>query len=619
LIGGTTAETPVVVTPPIQSGASNLVDDPQSLPSNGGARGGSNGNGAGKPPPPGPGTIIKSQVAERWVSQVSRGATPEILAQYIDESITGNTLNLFAFYEEIEEKWPEFRIAAYKHKLKAARRNPRLVPPDKPQNPDLAKRKADHAIYQFGQMRNWHSTAFNLLDAVGKGVSAGEIDWQIGSVLGQQAALINEIAWVNYRHLGWWWDKPELQLFPDLRNRAYHIDVPDRKFVVFHHLSKSGHPSRAAMLRPLSWYFLIYLYAIKDWSTLAETFGIDVAWATCNKDATKEQRNLILGHLARIASRAGVFDEGTILNILRAASGSGGGPPQEGLAKYCAERAIECLLGSTLATQAGDKGARSLGLVQQDETEELIDWTCLLFAGTITSGPLRWMMDFNFAEPGDNPVMELPGANRRDLQALANVINILTQLGVQIPEAWVHSQFDIPVPKALAGAAPAAAAGNTERVLTPSKSGGGGSGGAGNPDSISSGEALTSRDPVAQAALLGGHVFTEEQAQSALNAIRQQAIAQGRDTGAFDQLARPLKDILTGKGEPAEMMAQIHKVAGQLDPVKLQGIAKEMFILADLVGAGRVHQLPSNVGQASPRGALPQRELTPSLPAEGGA
>ena len=36
------------------------------------------------------------------------------------------------------------------------------------------------ANYVFAAMRNWHRTAFNLLDAVGKGVSGAEIDWQMG-------------------------------------------------------------------------------------------------------------------------------------------------------------------------------------------------------------------------------------------------------------------------------------------------------------------------------------------------------------------------------------------------------------------------------------------------------
>jgi phage gp29-like protein len=554
-----------------QFGESNLVDPPSPLatadrcasPSASADKSAPGKNGKSGPGPT-PGTIIKAQVAERWINQVTRGLTPEAVDDYLTSAISGDTLNQFALFEEMEEKWPELRTALYKHKLKAARRNPRIVPPDHPQNPARAREKADFANYVFAAMGHWHRTAFNLLDAVGKGISAAEIDWQMGDVAGpdgrarREAVVIAEMPWVNHRHLSWWWDKPELQLFPDLRNRGLHIDVPDRKFVIFHHLSKSGHPARAAMLRPLAWYFLIYLYAMKDWSTLAETFGVDVAHAFCNKDATQEQRNTILLHLSRLAARSGVFDEGTVINLQRAAGGNAF--PQEAIVNYCSEKALEALLGSTLATQAGTHGARSLGLVQQDETEELVDWTCLLFAGTMTGTALRWLMDFNFGDATDNPVMELPSASRRDITALANVVNILTNIGVRVPEAWAHAQFDIPQPKAVAETDEMFDDARLERILTPS--------------------AVVGRVPSR-----GENVssLTTLQAQRALDAIRLRALAEGHDLRAFDQLAAPIEALITHRKAPSDALRELKTVADALSPHQLEGIAPQLLILGDLL------------------------------------
>jgi phage gp29-like protein len=529
-----------------QFGESNLVDEPTER--------NRLGTADATPAPPVPGTIVKAQVAERWINQVSRGLTPETVDDYLTAAISGDAVNQFALFEEMEEKWPELRVALLKHKIKAARRTPRIVPPDHPQSAALARKKADFANRVFAAMGHWHRTAFNLLDAVGKGISAAEIDWRIGPMQGREAVVIAEMPWVNYRHLSWWWDKPELQLFPDLRNRALHLDVPDRKFVVFHHLSKSGHPARAAMLRPLAWLFLIYLYAVKDWSTLAETFGVDVAHAFCSKDATQEQRNVILLHLSRLAARAGVFDEGTAINLQRASGGSAF--PQETIAKFCSEKALECLLGSTLATQAGEKGARSLGLVQQDETEEMIDWTCLLFAGTITATALRWLMDFNFAEPGDNPVMELPTANRRDITALANVINILVNLGVRVPEAWAHAQFDIPQPQP-----PDMTNGQSERILTPSRNG--------------SGDQLRTDTH--------GNPLTASQARRALDALRLRAVAESRDPRAFDQLAAPIEALIARRTAPDDALRELKTAADALPAHQREGIAPQLFILGDLL------------------------------------
>src|ERR1700691_369360 len=132
-----------------QFGESNLVDSPKPFPSIGGDK------GVGSAPvPPAPGTIVKAQVAERWMNQVTRGLTPEAIDDYLTSAISGDTLNQFALFEEMEEKWPELRLALFKHKLKAARRNPRIVPPDHPQNPALAREKADFANHVFAAMRN---------------------------------------------------------------------------------------------------------------------------------------------------------------------------------------------------------------------------------------------------------------------------------------------------------------------------------------------------------------------------------------------------------------------------------------------------------------------------------
>jgi phage gp29-like protein len=185
----------------------------------------------------------------------------------------------------------------------------------------------------------------------------------------------------------------------------------------------------------------------------------------------------------------------------------------------------------------------------------MIDWTCLLFAGTITATALRWLMDFNFAEPGDNPVMELPTANRRDITALANVINILVNLGVRVPEAWAHAQFDIPQPQATD-----VADGQSERILTPSRNG-------------SADQLRTDTH---------GNPLTASQARRTLDALRLRATAEGRDLRVFDQLAGPVEKLIAGN-EPEQARTEWQRVSSQINPEELRGVEREMFLLGELV------------------------------------
>jgi phage gp29-like protein len=199
----------------------------------------------------------------------------------------------------------------------------------------------------------------------------------------------------------------------------------------------------------------------------------------------------------------------------------------------------------------------------------LVDWTCLLFAGTMTGTALRWLMDFNFAEPGDNPVMELPGANRRDLAALANVLNLLVNLGVRVPEAWVHAQFDIPKPVELKETEDRSQeTGAVERILTPNQA-------------SSSNQMRTDTF---------GNPLTAAQAQRALDAIRLRAITEGRDLRAFDQLAVPIEALIAGKKSPADALHELKAAADALAPSQLDGLAPQLLILGDLIAR------PANFG-----------------------
>jgi len=175
------------------------------------------------------GMLLPSQVAERWLAQILGEETPESITTALNAATQGMLWDQNQLFERMEEKCPELRGAIHKYKVKCARRIPRISPPDFVSNPDVAKQKAEQCSVIWAGIEDWPRAAYNLLDGVGKGISGAEIDWQIGSVLGKRAVVINDLKWVPHQHWGYWYDSPELQLFPDLFNRAHHIPVPPRK------------------------------------------------------------------------------------------------------------------------------------------------------------------------------------------------------------------------------------------------------------------------------------------------------------------------------------------------------------------------------------------------------
>ncbi|MCX6907491.1 MAG: DUF935 family protein [Verrucomicrobia bacterium] len=552
------------------------------------------------------GSVVPDQLALRWYSQVSKGLDPVTLGGILDEAVSGAIERQFKLFEEMEEKFPELRLALLKHKLKVARRSWQITPPDRPRNPDLAKKKTEFAEQSFGEIKDFSRTMFNLLDAVGKNLSACEIQWAVesSSVSGPRSSSsvsIERMPWVNYRHLYYAPDRPELMLRPDLQSYNYFPFTHwPKKFVVFEHLTKSGHAARGAMLRPVAWAFMLYLFATKDLAALVETFGVDVAFAYYRPGADKKEQDDVLMHVQRIAIRAGAFPEGTKIELERAAAGSGGGSPQENSVRYYADLVTKLFLGSTLATTAGDKGARSLGEVQDEETVEMVDWSAVLVAETISDTALAWLCGFNFAEPGDNPWFQLPAAKRKDLQALANVINLLVRVGARIPEKWTHSEFDIPEP----------AEGEEEMILKAevAPAAGAVAGGQGTVDSVKM-QSLTGR-------ALGFSTITEHQAQAVLDDLRAQAVKKSQDIAAFDQLTGPLKKLIARTVDPKVALAELDAVAKEIKPEKLAGVLEQVIILSDLVGRAVVNEqtkIPQG-GAGAPRTLVAGASFDPNQP-----
>jgi phage gp29-like protein len=75
-----------------------------------------------------------------------------------------------------------------------------------------------------------------------------------------------------------------------------------------------------------------------------------------------------------------------------------------------------------------------------------------------------------------------------------------------------------------------------------------------------------------------------------LTALRAQAIRNGRDIGAFDQLVGPLKQMIAKAVSPADALAQLRETAAGIDKAKLAGVFEELLLTADLLGRAVVQE-----------------------------
>ena len=122
---------------------------------------------------------------------------------------------------------------------------------------------------QLHSLESINDVLLDILDAVGKGISLSEITWGVDSQ-GRTWWRISP-GCILKRFSG---DSIDDAIKITTREYPQGIPLPDNKFIVHKYKAKVGHPSRAGVLRIVSWMYLFKNYDLKDWVSFCEVFGM---------------------------------------------------------------------------------------------------------------------------------------------------------------------------------------------------------------------------------------------------------------------------------------------------------------------------------------------------------
>ena len=123
---------------------------------------------------------------------------------------------------------------------------------------EIDKEIADFIGEQLKGIENFDEVLIDMLDAIGKGISIMELAWTVED--GRN--VIEDIEYVHPKKLVW--DSTTDELKVCTREYPSGVELPENKFVVHKYKAKSGHASRAGIMRVVSWMYLFKNYDIKD-------------------------------------------------------------------------------------------------------------------------------------------------------------------------------------------------------------------------------------------------------------------------------------------------------------------------------------------------------------------
>jgi hypothetical protein len=223
-------------------------------------------------------------------------------------------------------------------------------------------------------------------------------------------------------------------------------DFPPDKFIIAMWTRGSMHPFQSAKLRPLARHWLAAIYGLGWLMQYCQLYGIP--WRHVTTDGTEDANSRAAQMLATIGAQGyAVTSQGVELSILEGVSGSGESLPQSHMIEVADRTCDILLLGQTLTSDNTGTGSRALGEVHAGIRADVLQDVASWVASIITEQIIPAIVRFNFGAVAaeDMPYAELrvPSAYSKED---AERIQIVKDLGVEIPRQWAHETLGVPMP-----------------------------------------------------------------------------------------------------------------------------------------------------------------------------
>lgn len=366
--------------------------------------------------------------------------TPQKMRALFEDAESGDIRAQHELFADIEERDSDIAANMGTRKRALLTLNWRVAPP-RNATPEEEK-LSDQAYEMMDSLPTLEDLIMDLMDAVGHGFSALEVEWVFSDGLYLPRNFI-------HRPQSWFkWDKDDGLLLRTRENPEGEALWP-LGWVVHTQKSRSVQQARNGLFRTLAWLYMFKHYAVHDFAEFLELYGMPIRIGKYGAGATKEEKNTLLRAVAEIGhNAAGIMPEGMEIELHNAASGTTAtSNPFLQMADWCEKSAARLILGQTLTSGAdGKSSTNALGNIHNEVRRDLLVSDAKQVAQTITSQIIWPFLQINYpnADPNRVPKFEFDTREPEDIAVFADAIPKLVDVGVQIPESWVRDKLVIP-------------------------------------------------------------------------------------------------------------------------------------------------------------------------------
>ena len=501
--------------------------------------------------------IAVAQVTDKYSEYPSNGLTPGRLGQIFKEADAGDVLRQAELFEEMEEKDPHLFSQLQTRKNAVTGLDYEVIPFDSDDPRD--KEIAEFVEGQLGSIEGLEDIMLDLLDAIGKGFAVSEIMWGYD----EGHITVNDIRARHQKRF--FWDSVDDSFRVRTEEAPEGILLPANKFIVHKYKARSGHPSRAGVLRVVAWMYLFKNYTLKDWVGFCEVYGMPLRLGKYQPGASDADKAALMQALVQIgADAAGIIPDGTAIDFINTEKTSST-DLYERLARYCDEQISKAILGQTLTSDSGG-GSFAQSKTHNEVRHDLTVADCKGLAATLRRDLIRPLVLFEFGEDKRVPYIRFDCEESEDLEQTANILDVLVgKIGLKVPTSYIYKKFSIPKPE------------GDEEVASPAA-----------PQNAGLGPFPFKQTPPAPPIALKAGAEPGHGTQERIDQLA--AAATKKSAGAFKKAFGPVLKLVEKAGsleELRDMMEDDETVAaifGEMDVTDVEELLQKVMVYADLEG-----------------------------------
>ncbi|WP_250278783.1 DUF935 domain-containing protein [[Clostridium] colinum] len=371
-------------------------------------------------------------------SYPSSNLTPTKLTKIFREADAGYTTRQMELFEEMEEKDTHLFSQLQTRKNAVVGLDWEIIA--------FSEDEKDKQIAEFVKdviknIKDFDNSLLDLLDAIGKGISFLEINW----VIDKGFLKVKELSYIHPKHI--YWEEEKLKIITkDNLTGVYIGDIQENKFIIHKYKARSGHESRAGLLRVIAWMYLFKNYTLKDWITFIEKYGMPILLGEYDESSSEADKDALTDALINIGTdSAGIINKNTKVNVIDNEKRSSA-DIFERMARFCDEQISKAILGQTLTSDSGGSYAQSK--THNEVRRDLTSADCKALANTLKEYLIRPIVTLNFGEECNIPDFVFDFEEAEDLLKTVEVYSKLkNELGLNIDTEHLYEKFKIPKPE----------------------------------------------------------------------------------------------------------------------------------------------------------------------------